>query len=432
MPRLFFRYNRAVERQVKGMSLVGTSDLKAGMVLSDHLMTPGGKRILSKGSVLTDKNISMMKVWGIAYADVEGSEEDRSTNLDGSQTDLRGEWESIVRSYFPQPLEGLQGELFGLCCQRYGRLFAVEDRRSMEEIARHNSPQTMPSRLGLEEDRPRLSEMVGKEVALTSLPDVYFKIMDVIKSPISSAASIAKVVSTDPNLSLRLLRLVNSAFYGFPVPIRSISRAIAIVGIRELSSLALAVSTMNAFSHIPSEYVDMRSFWRHSIACGVISRVLASHRKIHRDETFFLAGLLHDIGRALMYIKLPSWMAHGLGVSRFFRLPLLEVEKRLLGFDHGQVTFKLLSQWNIPEPILGLASWHHEPEKHDRPDEAALIWLADWMANAMKVGSSETYFLPPAKDDLWKMTGLEVETLGSVFLQSERQINEILRIFLMA
>lgn len=416
------------------MPLLGTSDLKAGMVLADHLATPGGRKILSKGSVLSDKNISMMKVWGIAYADVEGSGEDSSSDIGGNQgEDIKGECESVVRSYFPLSLDiEPHGEMFNLCCERCGRLIVSGDRGAIDEITGHNSPESMPSRFDLKEDRPVLRDIVGEDVALSSLPDVYFKIMDVIKSPVSSAASIAKVVSTDPNLSLRLLRLVNSAFYGFPVPIRSISRAIAIVGIRELSSLALAASTMSAFSHIPSEYVDMRSFWRHSIACGVISRVLASHRKIHRDETFFLAGLLHDIGRALLYIKLPSWMGHALGVSRFFRLPLLEVEKRLLGFDHGQATFRLLSQWNIPEPILGLASWHHEPEKHDKPEEAALIWLADWMANGMKVGSSGTYFLPPAREEIWQIVGLEPETLRSVFIQSERQMNEILRIFLMS
>lgn len=415
------------------MAFISTSNLKEGMVLADHLSTPGGKMILSKGSVLTEKNIAMMKVWGIAFADVDGSDQGDSEDRGIFSDDLKGQCESIVRSYFP-PTIGFepQGEMFSLCCQRCGWILSSKDGRGLEELTRHNSPRSIPSRSTIEGDRPKLNDMVGKDVPLCSLPDIYFKIMEVIKSPISSAASIAKVVSTDPNLSLRLLRLVNSAFYGFPVPIRSISRAIAIVGIRELSSLALAVSTMNAFSYIPSDYVEMRSFWRHSITCGVIARVLAVHRKIHRDESFFLAGLLHDIGRALLYINAPSWMAHALGVSRFFHLPLLEVERRLLGFDHGQVTFRLLNSWNIPEPILGLASWHHAPEKHDKPEEAALIWLADWMANAMKIGSSGTYFLPPMDGELWKAVGMEAETLRSVFVQSERQINEILRIFLMS
>lgn len=412
---------------------ISTSNLEEGMVLADHLSTPGGKRILSKGSVLSEKYISMMKVWGIAFADVEGADQGEAGDSSLCLEDVKGQCESVVRSYFPPSLDfDPHREMFSMCCQRCGRILATGDDKLLEEITRHNSPGAMPSRFDLGGDRPRLSEMVGRDVPLCSLPDIYFKIMDVIQSPISSASSIAKVVSTDPNLSLRLLRLVNSAFYGFPVPIRSISRAIAIIGIRELSSLALAVSTMNAFSYIPSDYVDMKSFWRHSIACGVISRVLAAHRKIHREETFFLAGLLHDIGRALLYINLPSWMGHALGVSRFFKLPLLEVERRLLGFDHGQVTFRLLERWNIPEPILGLASWHHDPFKHEKPEEAVLIWLADWMANAVKIGSSGTYFLPPMDDDLWQMVGMEAETLRSVFLQSERQIGEILRIFLMS
>lgn len=415
------------------MGLVSTSRLSEGMILADDLSTPAGRKILGRGTSLSEKHISMMKVWGIAFADVEGLDQEELLSQERSLMETMDRSDSIVRSFFPSHQDGGPcSEIFHLCRERCARLIEEEDSDGLSDMTDHRRPEELPSREGLPVDKPRLSEIIGGDVPLGSLPDIYFKIREVIQSPVSSATSIARVVGTDPNLSLRLLRLVNSAFYGFPTPIRSISRAVAIVGIKELSSLALAVSTMNAFDHIPSSYVDMRSFWKHSVTCGVLARIFASRRKIRRDDHFFLAGLLHDVGRAILYVRFPSHMSHGLGVSRFFRLPLTEVERRLVGFDHGQVTFRLLESWRIPEPILGMASWHHEPLSSENPDETSLLWIADWMANAMKIGSSGTFYLPPLDEELWELTGIHKEELRSVFDQAERQIEEILRIFFIA
>ncbi|PIE54386.1 MAG: phosphohydrolase [Dethiosulfovibrio peptidovorans] len=413
------------------MGLVSTSHLAEGMILADNLMTPSGRLILSKGVSLTGKHISMMKVWGISFADVEGVDQEDIRRREQAVQETMDQSDLLLRSFFPSLSdEGPTSELFDLCRRRCARLIDKGENEMIEEMADDRRPETIPFRSDLPTERPRLSELVSEEIPLASLSDIHFKIREVVQSPVSSAASIARVVSTDPNLSLRLLRLVNSAFYAFPTPIRSIPRAIAIVGVRELSSLALAVSTMNVFTEIPSEYADMKSFWKHAVACGVLARILAVQKKIRRDEQYFLAGLLHDIGRAVLYIQEPRWMAHALGLSRYLRLPLLEVERRLLGFDHAVVTHRLLSAWKIPEPILGLASWHHEPERAEYPEAASLIWLADWIANAMKVGTSGAFFLPPLDDHRWELTGLHSEALRSVFGQAERQIQEVLRIFL--
>ncbi len=414
------------------MGLVSTAHLSEGMVLADDLATPAGRLILRQGAVLTGKHISMMKVWGISFADVEGVDQEDLRRREQDALDTLKRSDLLIRSFFPSISdEGPAPELFDLCRRRCARLIDEGESDMVEEMSDVRSPDTMPFRSELPPERPRLDTLLSGDIPLASLPDIYFKIREVVQSPVSSAASIARVVGTDPNLSLRLLRLVNSAFYAFPTPIRSIPRAIAIVGVRELSSLALAASTMNVFTEIPSEYVDMKSFWKHAVACGVLARVLAVQKKIRRDEQYFLAGLLHDVGRAILYVQEPRWMAHALGLSRYLRLPLLEIERRLLGFDHAVVTRRLLSDWKIPEPILSLASCHHEPELAEQPENASLIWLADWMANAMKVGTSGAFFLPPLDDERWELTGLHSEELRSVFSQAERQIQEVFRIFFM-
>ncbi|HPK06443.1 MAG TPA: HDOD domain-containing protein, partial [Aminivibrio sp.] len=274
--------------------------------------------------------------------------------------------------------------------------------------------------------------LAKNEVRLVSFPDIYFKIQEVINSPISSATTIAKVVSKDPSLTARLLRLVNSSFYGFPNPILSIPRAIAIIGANELTALALAVSTMTVFRHVPPAYVDMKSLWKHSIACGVFSRLLAYSRRIRNEERFFLAGLLHDLGRIILYTKTPAEMTYALELSFFERIPLWRAEKRVFGFDHAAVGKVLLEEWNIPESIRKLCDFHHSPLDENAPEESAFVHAADYIANGLRAGTSGSVYISAVAPEIWDYLGLDEGDLESVLVQGERQIREIMHIFLVA
>ena len=128
------------------------------------------------------------------------------------------------------------------------------------------------------------SSLVGEDTQLASLPNIFMEITDVLSDPRSSAINIANVISKDPSLSAKLLKIVNSAFYNFPSRIDTISRAVMIIGSKQLSALALGTSIIRIFQDIPSDLVNMKSFWEHSLACGIGARMIASYKNIHNTE----------------------------------------------------------------------------------------------------------------------------------------------------
>lgn len=410
------------------MGRVSVNNLREGMILEEDLSAPNGRFILGRGAALKESHIRMFKIWGVTGASVEGAEDGEIVLEQHLREEALRSAAAYLDSYFP-PSEGEAQAPSGI------RSFCT--RKFAGEISSGKTPDPLPAIRQL--PRPpdghfgrtfSAYDLAKNEVRLVSFPDIYFKIQEVINSPISSATSIAKVVGKDPSLTARLLRLVNSSFYGFPNPILSIPRAIAIIGSNELTALALAVSTMTVFRHVPSVYVDMKSLWKHSIACGVFSRLLAYSKRLRNEERFFLAGLLHDLGRIILYTKTPEEMTYALELSFFERIPLWRAEKRVFGFDHAAVGKVLLEEWNIPESIRKLCDFHHSPLEENAPEEAAFVHAADFIANGLRTGTSGSVYLSAIAPEIWDYLGLDEGDLESVLVQGERQIREIMHIFL--
>ena len=139
-------------------------------------------------------------------------------------------------------------------------------------------------------------DLIKGSVRLSSLPEIYFKINDAINDPESSFGDVAEIIQNDVSLSARLLKMVNSSFYNFPSEIDTISHAISIVGTKQLRDLALATMVVTAFDGIPEDFVDMKDFWRHSVACGVSAWVIATNCLEENSERHYLTGILHDVG----------------------------------------------------------------------------------------------------------------------------------------
>lgn len=266
----------------------------------------------------------------------------------------------------------------------------------------------------------RASDLLKGVTSVSSLPGVYLRLSSVVADPRSSSADVGRVIAEDPGLTARLLKLVNSAMYGFPSRIETVSHAISIVGTTQLQDLALATSVIRLFASMPQELVTMESFWRHSVACGVAARALASRRREVNVERFFVAGLLHDIGRPIMYMQVPDVARAAMTRSRETGEPLYVVEHALLGFDHSHVGHALLDQWKLPPSLREAVAQHHFPERASRfPVETAVVHVADLIVNALRFGSSGEPGIPPLHQKSWDAIGVPATVLDDVIGEVE-------------
>lgn len=273
--------------------------------------------------------------------------------------------------------------------------------------------------------------LVQKTKVISSLPLVYTRIQEAVNDPHSSNRDIANIISEDPGLAARLLRMSNSPFFGFASKIDTINRAVTVIGTKQLCDLVLATSVMRLFHGVSPELVCMESFWRHSVACGVAARILATYRREPNVERFFVAGLLHDIGRLIIFMQIPEIALKVLKEAHSRAALLYEVESEVLGFDHAAVGGALLTQWWLPQHTVDAVAYHHHPS--NSPNEhidAALVHIADLIVNAMCIGTSGERFVPPLDLRAWESIGLPVSVLSPTLTQLERQYSEAIGVIM--
>jgi len=274
-------------------------------------------------------------------------------------------------------------------------------------------------------------ELVNYCSGITSLPVVYQRLDEAINDPYSDLSTIAAILSEDSSLAARLLRLANSAMFCFPSRVETVSRAVTIIGTKQLRDLVLATSVIELFNKIPEEHVSMESFWRHSIATGIAARVIATYRREANVERFYVLGLLHDLGRLVMYLQIPEMANRAIELSSNNQSPLYQEEQQQLGFDHAAVGEALLVKWKLPAFLQEGVACHHKPGRATRyPEEAATVHIADIIANSFKMGSSGEPTVPPFVEKAWNRLGLTVDQLPLITEQLGKQYSAAVDIFL--
>jgi HD-like signal output (HDOD) protein len=270
-----------------------------------------------------------------------------------------------------------------------------------------------------------LEELNKKKIVLPEIPSVVFELNEVIANPMSSAENIAEVVNRSPSLTALLLKIVNSSFYGFPSKIDKVSHAVALIGTREISGLALGISILSIFRNIPKEIIDMYSFLKHSLATAILSRVFAAHLNCPQTEQLFVSGLLHDLGRLILYIHFPVESHNIITRSRNESKLLYLEEIDYLGCDHSQVGRQLMKQWKLPVILESNVFYHHKPSSAQQPVPATIVHLADLIANSLGIGSSGERFVPPLDYQAWENLELSPSCFEKVIGQATHQFKAL-------
>ncbi len=278
-----------------------------------------------------------------------------------------------------------------------------------------------------------IQELFDGEIEIPTLPEVYYDFKEAMEDPDGSFDEISEIISIDTGLSLRLLKIVNSAFYAFPSQIETISHAISVVGLEQLNNLVLSTVVIDRFKNIPDSVINMESFWKHSIACGLAARTIASLRKEVNTERFFVAGMLHDIGRLVLALSAPFSILSVFMRCKAEEISLNEAEKAILGFSHTDVGQRLLKDWKLPVFHQKVVGNHHQSDS-SLDLESGILNIADHIANDLKLGDSGEVLSPPPLDlELWEKLQLpEGTNIEKIKAEVEQLYNSTSQIFLQA
>lgn len=259
-----------------------------------------------------------------------------------------------------------------------------------------------------------------------SPPTIYLRLNDEINRSDSSLRTVGEIISEDANLSARLLRLVNSAFYGFPRRIETVSEAVFLVGGRQVRDLALVTTLMDTFSGIDPRLVDGEKFWLHSLACGTGCKLIAALLGKQDLERFFLSGVMHDIGRIVLFSSIPIQSEVLLRRAVTEQRSLTDIEHEVFGYTHALVGQALAERWRLPAYLQEVIRYHHTPEKAQVfPDIAGVVHVADVLTHSLMLGSSGEPFVPVLNHATWDRLGISKYQLPQLMESIEQETNAI-------
>jgi HD-like signal output (HDOD) protein len=257
----------------------------------------------------------------------------------------------------------------------------------------------------------------NKATSLPTLPVIINNIVVTAKSESTSPDDLARFISNDQALSARVLKIANSPYYGLPRKIDSISRAIMVIGFKEIISIALGSGIFKALTPDKNDtLLDMNELWKHSIGVGFASRNIEKANKRPLDESTMLMGLLHDIGKILLLVYYPADYAEVMVRQHSNQSSLHIVESELLEIDHAEMAYLLMKQWNFPDSISIPIRYHHR--LHDCPaqylNRAMTVNVGDYICHMADIGHSTNPF--PVREEA---------AISDIGLSGE-QVNELI------
>lgn len=270
-----------------------------------------------------------------------------------------------------------------------------------------------------------ITDLFRGDLHLSSPPSVYFNLQKLIEDPSKSLAEAAFIIEKDASLSLKLLKIVNSAFYGFPSKVTSINQAISLIGTQELQNITLSTIVIEKFSDLPGGLMSMHDFWKRSLHCALIAQGIDRFLGKRFAQSVFICGILHNIGQLVFFRRLPE-------LSREINLMLeaqeyilsrdeVKIEQSILGFDHYQTGAVLTQLWKLPEIITQSIRLHASLDTTGNYQEiSAIIRLADYYSK-----------LDSDNDELKNShLGISAVSMSAIIEQSIEELDEILKAFI--
>ena len=255
---------------------------------------------------------------------------------------------------------------------------------------------------------------------LPTLPGIVSKLTRMADDPETTTEQMGKVISKDHILAAKLLKLVNSSFYGFPQRISSLSSAIILLGFNVVKSLIVSASI---FEMMEDQDIEL---WEHSLGCAVVSSLLAKRLGVDGPEEISTAGLIHDIGKVAIKMELPHEYELITRLMQERKINMRQAEREVLGLDHAEAGGWLTKSWNLPQKLIEPITCHHNPKKaKDDPLSSSIIHFSDILIRGMGYGHAGDDKVPVLKKRAWKLLDLSCEDIDAVMDEVEEKLWEV-------
>ena len=277
-------------------------------------------------------------------------------------------------------------------------------------------------------DSGKIDFLLEEIITLPSQPTTLARITDLMNDPESDLSAVGQVISADPSIAIKALRLVNSAHYGLRNRVVSIDHAVMLLGLKVIRNLVLTATVFDTFKS------GARELLVHSVACGVALRRFVEHKGIGAEgqaEDVFVYGLLHDVGKIILYEYMPDEMEQAHTLSGNEGLSTFDAERQIIGCDHAEIGARLADKWNLPPPLIDAIAGHHELDRcyhYEFRHWAALLSIADYCCWASTLMSVPNTYLH-VTEETWKTADIEkqeIPSLMEVFFASMPEAHELL------
>ncbi len=282
-------------------------------------------------------------------------------------------------------------------------------------------------------DTSKFKSVISKIKTLPTLPQVFYKIIDTIEMPDSSAKDVKNTIKRDQSVSAQILKVANSALYGHSREITDITMATVLLGFDMIKSIALSVSVFSSFPKTEnnSTRFDRELFWIHSMASAEAAVIIADKIGYQKKDQAFIIGLIHDIGKVILdYYFSPDYKIIVTKVRQENCL-IRNAEIETLNFDHSLTGGWLGEQWKFPESILSSIKFHHRVNEAPKEfiEEVIISHIADIIARSAEIGSGGDYNIPKISDIVFKKTDLNQEVIELIVQQLITKKTEIEEFF---
>jgi HD-like signal output (HDOD) protein len=269
-----------------------------------------------------------------------------------------------------------------------------------------------------------VAEALKKVTSIAALPEITAKIVTTVEDPKSTAASLHKIVAHDPALATRILKVVNSAFYGLPGQIGSVERAIVLLGLNAIKNIAVAASLGQLFRGVKlTDKFSAKDLWTHCIAVGVTARELARQMKVPIADEAFLAGLIHDTGLLVSLQVWPDKLREVCKVAQTSDKPFCEIEREMTGVDHQQLGQGLAELWKFPRACQLVAGRHHNPTTLS--DNSRLLVTLVFVADTLCCQQNRGFNLTALKQKMEDGGILDVNLDPSLIQQTAAKMDDL-------